>query len=554
VSSSRERERGQVLVLFAVFIVVLLGSAALAVDVSGYNADLGRERSAADAAALAGAQDMFRSGSTTVDAPEWRKARSDAMRTAISHLTRRDKVTVADLPLCGQSAPLYAANIVNCAIAGTRYYISVAAPAPTCLPPMRAACDDRRSVQVTIRDPRHPVSFSRIFGQSSFNAAVTSIGELSPGTNWAFVTLRPPKPSRSNSGPCAPSCDDNQEDISLSGSGTSMSVVRGDVGTNTNLVLNSGTTVTLDVGSYVYRYDAYKAWIGNPVDKQMSVPIPDPNYTYPVRPTDVARIYARTDPATKYQLDGPSCDAEIAKIPAAYLVPAGGGSAAPPTVTCWRPGVYQSKVSSSTPFMVLTPGVYFFDGGLQPGNNVKLIGGYDASTSGVALVFPRSCSPDCTFAGNGTALVALNAGAAYPSGSGALPGPAINWDGRSINTGGRVPLPLTMMVERDSLCVVATTDSPSCRENQNNALNIPGGGSLFVFGVQYAPTDNVAITGGAGSNGYLGRIWAWTVKYSGNSNINLIGASNPEPGVLRIAIPCSPGADCDNPEAFVAIP
>jgi hypothetical protein len=407
---------------------------------------------------------------------------------------------------------------------------------------------------VTIRDPRHPVSFARLFGQSSFNAAVTSIGELSPGVNWAFVTLRPPKPSRSNSGPCAPSCDDNQTDISLSGSGTSLTVVGGDVGTNTNLILNSGTTVGLTAGSYIFRFDAYKGWVGDPPDKQMSTPIPDPNYTYPVRPTNTAMIYTRTDPATKYQLDGPSCDAEILKVPASYGVPTGGGSAARPTVTCLRPGVYQSKVSSSTDVMLLTPGVYFFDAGVQPGSNVKFIGGYDPTTSGVALVFPRSCSPDCTFAGNGALLVALNAGAAYPSGTGAQPTAAVNWDGTHVETGGRVSVPISMMVERDSLCVVGPIDPLACRENQNNQVNLPGGGGVFIFGIQYAPTDNVKITGGSGSNGYLGRIWAWTVAYSGNSNINLVGATNPEPGVLRLATPCSPGTDCDNSEAFAVIP
>jgi hypothetical protein len=407
---------------------------------------------------------------------------------------------------------------------------------------------------VTIRDPRHPVSFARIFGQPSFNAAVTSVGELSPGVNWAFVTLRPPKPSRANKPSCAPSCDDNQENISLSGSGTALTVLRGDMGTNTNLVLNSGTTVSLTAGSHVFRYDAYKAWTGNPPDKQMSTPIPDPNYTYPVRPTNTAMIFAKTDPSTKYQLDGASCDAEILKVPAAYGVPTGGGSAARPTVTCLRPGVYQSKMSSSTPAMLLTPGVYFFDGGLQPGSNVKFIGGYDSTTSGVALVFPRSCSPDCTFAGNGASLVALNAGSAYPSGTGAQPGPAVNWDGARVETGGHGSLPISLMVERDSLCVVGPTDPAGCRESQNNQINIPGGGGVYIFGVQYAPTDNVKITGGSGSNGYLGRIWAWTVAYSGNSNVNLVGATNPEPGVLRLATPCSPGTDCDNSEAFVAIP
>ena len=112
---------------------------------------------------------------------------------------------------------------------------------------------------------------------------------------------------------------------------------------------------------------------------------------------------------------------------------------------------------------------------------------------------------------------------------------------------------MTLIVKKDPLCVVASIDScPD--ENQNKQLNLPGSGNLFVFGVQYAPTDNVAISGGSGSNGYLGQIWAWTVQYTGGSNINLVGAGDPKAGVLRIATPCSPGVSCTNPEATAVLP
>jgi hypothetical protein len=115
---------------------------------------------------------------------------------------------------------------------------------------------------------------------------------------------------------------------------------------------------------------------------------------------------------------------------------------------------------------------------------------------------------------------------------------------------------MTLIVQKDPACVVAPTESTECAQhaNQNKQLNLPGSGSLFVFGVQYAATDNVRISGGSGSNGFLGQIWAWTVQYTGGSNINLIGAQDPSPGVLRLAVACSPSAVCTNPEATVPIP
>lgn len=179
----------------------------------------------------------------------------------------------------------------------------------------------------------------------------------------------------------------------------------------------------------------------------------------------------------------------------------------------------------------------------------------DDDRPGVALVFPTTCNPACIFAGNAVGLLALNAGDAYPSGTGATPTAAVNWDGALVRTTGRVPLPMTLMVLPDPVCVVGPTEPSNSCSTRSPQLRLPGGGNLFVYFVHYAPTDNVTISGGSGSDGRLGQIWAWTVQYSGNfTNINLVGAQNPEPGVLRIATPCSPGAACDDPEAYAAIP
>jgi uncharacterized membrane protein len=54
-SFSCDRERGQVLALCSVFLVVLLGFAAMAVDVGSWYVEKHKLQSAADAAALAGA-------------------------------------------------------------------------------------------------------------------------------------------------------------------------------------------------------------------------------------------------------------------------------------------------------------------------------------------------------------------------------------------------------------------------------------------------------------------------------------------------------------------
>ncbi len=559
------RERGQVLVLFALMLIVLLGMAALAIDVSSAYSELRFERAVADAASLTGASDTYRDASTTVGPPEWRNARTHAMQNLMDELSPTfvaGDPTLGVLPTCNGNAPPYDNDIQNCRVAGTVYYVSIFAPAPTCQSPPTGVggCDPLRSVQVTVRNPTHGLTFSRLFAQTEWNLAVTSVAERNRGTNYSFVTLRPPKPSRANSPWCTPNCDANDENIVLDGTNTRLSVL-GDMGTNTNMKLTAGAMVVLmDAGSFVDRYDAYKLWSGPPPDRQIPAPIPDPGYPIPVRPTDPALIFADVSSA---HMSAADCTTEVGNVPGPYGVNAAGVASG--EVVCLKPGLYQYAPGGTdyagVTTIILSPGVYFFDKGFMPGNNVRVIGGYEAAMPGVALVFRDggSCPfpGNCDFAGNSVDLLALNAGTAYPNGNAGTPATAaVNWDGTVVETTGRLPIPMSLIVENDPTCVVASTDTNACgtASNQNHQLSLPGSGSIHVFGVQYAATDNVSISGGSGSNGFLGQMWAWTVQYTGGSNINLIGAQNPEPGVLRIATPCSPGASCTNPEATVAIP
>jgi hypothetical protein len=571
-----ERDRGQVLVLFALVLIGLLGMAALAIDVTSVYAQQRHERSVADAAALAGASDMFAQGTTAVGATEWTNGRTHAMRNLVNEFLG----PTAALPTCPSAgggtvvpSPTYGADIVNCALAGTPYYVSVFAPAPSCA---TGACDVNRSVQVTVRHPNYPLSFAGLFGQSRWNVPVTSVAERSLGSNYVFVTLRPPNPSRSASGACAPDCDANENDILLDGTNTKLTVTNGDMGTNTNMTLKSGSTVSLGSGAFVDRYDAYQNWAAPPPGRQLSAPVNDPHYPVPAapstNPTDPrAKIYT-TNAAG--HLSATACAAEVTShVPATYQnvnLSAAGATAG--TVVCYAPGEYEdhqkvgNELTGAVTAMVFTPGVYFFDAGLQPGNNVIVVGGYQPASSasppsptGVAFVFPISCSPDCSFAGNSADLIALNAGTSYtgnptnPTGSGTPAAAAVNWDGSRVQTTTKIPQPMTVIVRPDPACVVGTIDTCP-HENQNTQLKLPGSGSLLLFGVQYAPTDNVTISGGSGSNGYLGQIWAWTVQYTGGSNINLAGLGDPKPGVLRIATPCSPRTPCTNPEASAVLP
>jgi hypothetical protein len=85
----------------------------------------------------------------------------------------------------------------------------------------------------------------------------------------------------------------------------------------------------------------------------------------------------------------------------------------------------------------------------------------------------------------------------------------------------------------------------ACDANHNKTLNMAGGGSLALAGVQYAPTDNASINGGSAGTGDVGQIISWTLTYTGGTHINQQYPGNTGNGVLRIDAACSaPGEPC----------
>jgi len=85
-----------------------------------------------------------------------------------------------------------------------------------------------------------------------------------------------------------------------------------------------------------------------------------------------------------------------------------------------------------------------------------------------------------------------------------------------------------------------------CDASKNRTLNLAGGGSLDIEGVQYAPTDNIEIHGGSTGTGTVGQLWVWTIFYSGGTQVNQEGAGSLGPGVLRLDSACTaPGTPCN---------
>lgn len=557
------RDQGQIIVLAALLMVILIGITGLAIDVSAaYMADRW-QRSVADSAALAGGQDLQIAGSRLPPGPT---QQDDARRHAMDVLVRQ--LSATSTPSTAVGSPCL--DPTGCPLPGTPYVVAVRTPSPSAVD-----CDPERCIQVTIRQPSFGLTFARIFGQDSWSVNTASVAGRIFARQYGIVTLRPPKDTRGGSTP-------NVDDIFITG-GSKVVVGQADATTNTNLVCSgSGSELDLDPGFRVYHFDAYEAWtsgsgrcLNPPLGSQLTTPINDPGYAIPQRVPGTTPSYNTIDEAK--DPDPANCLAEQAKVPAEYRGLASTYQINDPsriTAVCVRPGIYLFKLDAKNPASdptayLLEPGVYFFDYGVRV--QTSLIGGYDRGEPGVALVFKEaftsSGDPGQFITTNNTSLVALNFGNAYCPGlagttcSPLPPDPRCppgDTDGRCwataaigpagpVQTTGDKPVLLTVMVVPDPGCTVGIVEPATCDGNHNKTVSLTGGGNIFLAGVQYAPSDNSVLKGNSGQKAEIGAFWSWTVTFNGGTEFRMAAALPDFTGVLRLDPACSPTVNVCNP-------
>lgn len=506
------RPEGQTLVLFALILTVLVGFSALVVDVGWKYASERQYQAVTDAASLAGAQDLqpvSRGAPPTFS--DYTSARVNALRVVLDSMIGP-----------GASAPgcLPAADIVYCPLPGGQFRVSIRTPSPNCVD-----CVPARSVQVTIHEPNHQVTFAQVLGQTTWHLSRTSVAGLTYAPNYTIVALRPVKPVGATT---------EIRDIRLDG-GTQVIVRNGDVGTNSNMDYASCTSlVKLDPGYNTYHFDSPPSWLvlcAKPDAKPVGSMIADPGYVIPAAPSPVHSSLVSARDAD------PVCQALVtAKIvtTANYgsLVPTvpGSGGIAWGKVKCYNPGTYNVPLGDGPgELTVLKPGLYYFNQGLDIKSSI--IGGYDPTELGVSLVFPRLQEFK-----QANGAVILNAGTKWRNPAGAEPATAPAMTGTTPN------LKITLIVQRDSNCEVKLPYNTGCGDLSNKTIKLTGGTAMYLAGVQYAPSDNVTVTGNSSGDGYIGQIWGWTLDYKGNNTvINQEGLQPDGPGIMRIDTACSPG-------------
>jgi hypothetical protein len=544
---ARSMEAGQVLVITAVMMTVLIGITALAIDVSASLLAERSQRSVADAAALAGAQSLQK--------PDSRELPGSAEQAA----AQANALHVLEERLGGAAGAGNCYVAAGCVLTGTPYRVSIQTPSPSCVD-----CVPRRAVQVSVWQPNFGLTFGRLMGPQSWTVRSTSVAGMVVAPQYGLVTLRPSELRPNGS-------DANVDDLRVTG-GSVVVVGNADVATNSNAVCSgaaSGSEIRLETaaGFDIHHFGAGAAWLtppGNCVNPppgfQVTTLVADPEYSIPDRDDALDEF----DTVVDGEADAATCEAEQLLVPDAYRELKTNQQINDPlqvSVTCLQPGIYGEKVTVQDPSsglpnaLLLLPGVYFFDAGLDVASTI--IGGYEANKPGVALVFleARNSSgiPGQFQTSSNDSLVALNFGNAYCPPSGPACPTGADWADPADSPDGPVQTPepnatlLTVMVEPDPTCEVVSPPPTACRETFNQTLKLTGGGNIYLAGVQYAPSDNATLTGSSGQESDVGAFWAWTMEFNGGTTFNLTSRIPQSAGVLRLDPACSPNVATCNP-------
>ena len=568
---SQDGERGQVIVLFALSLVALLLIGALVLDVARVYAVQRYQRSVADAAALAGAQDLQDVTSSGPQRPvspaDYPRAQCDAYNLLVRELGGSQSpldcsATSISFP---SSRPPYVWSTTNTTytppgpIAG--HTVAITTPYPP------ASYGDR-AVKVTISQPGFALTFGNLVclvpgsgcsaGAPVWNPTVASVAESYPKAQYALMTLQPGGNLCSGGG--------NPIDLSVSGSGTDgtiLTIGRGDVGTNTTACTSPNTgskpsQIKLVQGYYIDTYQALPTTLsqywyqdpatGLPQGHKISSLIKDPNYSFP-------QAYAATFASQSGGVDG-SCSTTATG--SSYLPTSLVDATPGVTWTCYKPGTYSAAFSvtgggAGGIGAYLEPGAYYFNSGLNVGSGNFLAGGVVSGDPGVVLVFPESAPSHDFSTGSSGSTVLLNVGDVKldPSTGSVLPVGTSYATAASDANSNVIDTPqgwvLTVMVRPDPTCFNAdhTPVVPPCSTSGNQVIKLAGNPNLQMAGVLYGPSDNMQITSnGTSQIGGDGQIVSYTISYGGGADLSQVYPGGPENNVLRIATVCSPGAPC----------
>lgn len=537
-AARRGGEGGQVLVLAALFMFVLLGAAALAVDYGSWLSARRDFQGVADAASLAGAGQLPPPGEAPPTSTEQTNAGVAALVYLNDHLGwGHDQAWAAGQvgAALNQQTPL----TVSAGSGTYCVWIWTATPAANITTTGSASCQahpgdtlyapanypaDIRKVFVRIESPRRGY-FGGVLGITGTTISAIAVAGGSRN-NYAVIALKP----RLNT-------PDNYDGVTITGSSI-LKVDKGDVGGNytiawggtySHIVFPYGTdqAVVIAEPQSVSGIGTVTGGIG--IQPLIDYPIPDPAYGTPSPCSG-----ALTDPCwTAYP---PSTGGTTGKgvYPACataqdinkHSINCADGS----TITIY-PGRYeQVSIPAGTtatlsptcyPGDACNPGVFYFRlDGRSNGGGLYVNGTPGSPTTvtgcGVLLIFDPNESGgsgiQMNVSGNGN-TININATSCGMKSSPTNPGGTTPylWYGYGAAD---FTNPISVWVRPNGLGYNVTTPGGG-----SNVIAMGAGSTINENGVIYAPEDNTKISGGPLGSG-VGQIVSWTITYTGGTFVS----------------------------------
>jgi hypothetical protein len=531
------RERGQVLALFALFLVVFLGFAALTIDYGSWLKVRRDYQNVVDSAVLAGSGFLGR--------PIDETKRTQARRAAWESINAQLSLGLN----AGQLNGLQSSNTVDIGQTIGDYTIWVSTPprGPAKYPGGFTGANDRYLYAHIER--ANASYFSRIFGQG--DRTIGAWATAGVFTNrYAVITLR-------QNGQDGPS---NATDILLAGSNSALEVIDGDVGGNWGMKLNSlsqlwihgaGGSADGEVFLVDYISCGSSCWspnqinVGPPTGAPLITPqqlpqiIEDPNYPLPDVLSGVPTSFGTTGRLQKGGGTNPSgnlriqrngavagigCAAESPRIGPGWYndlrVDNGKCLVLDPTHTYTDPDNDDPALRGETTLPATQqPGIFYITGNLDIQAGGLIVG------DGVSVFF----RPPALFRPTAGGVMDLNTGASdgSPPGSPDMRKGAFMTDGNysygwdasagqwvyntALNTDSS-RTGIAIYVIKPSQYGVGTVDA------NTDVIQVQAGSGLAWRGVTYAPHDNLQIAGQPDHDG-IGQFVSWTFKFAGGTNV-----------------------------------
>jgi Flp pilus assembly protein TadG len=541
-SRSRRREpKGQVLVLFALFLVVLIGATAITVDFGSWLKVRRDYQNYADAASLAGSSFLSR----PVDATKRAQARQAAWESLKTQLGLSAAIDPTDPALTD-----FDTGVAGLSDPGTGYRLWVSTPPKNAGAAYTGALTSPTSRTLFVQVSKdNPSFFSQIFGQGA--RAVTTYATAGSFANrYAVITLRQP----GQDGPA------NATDIDFAGSNSGIEVIGGDVGGNWGMKLNSSSHLWIhgvadnEADTYLTNYITCGSSCWNvgqinsgpagfpPSVNRDPLPLPafvdDPSYPLPaaiasapsgplIPALPTGDIGGNVDVRSGGPNDAPGGATTIAGVltcdPASPRIGPGfysnihvrGGKC-----LILDPTMRHSSITAATPDVPTPllsgqiPGVFYVNGSIDVENDAMIVG------DGVSIVIRPGVSNDLLAGAGG--VVDLNTGKITPNrqrGGFTVQGTLTYSCDVAMTCTYNTALNSQLdqvgvalyVIKREQYSVVAVDDN-------SDVVKINSGAGLAWQGVTYAPHDNVILSGQPGHDG-IGKLVSWTFKFAGGTNV-----------------------------------